>query len=56
MTLAWAVGFMLGWLSALALAQPVEAHAGLVLLEVLATEALRVRDCYLPALCGHFPF
>jgi len=56
MTLAWAVGFMLGWLSALALAQPVEAHAGLVLLEVLATEALHVRDCYLPALCGHFPF
>lgn len=55
-TLASSVGFALGWLSALALAQPVEAHAGLVLLEVLATEALRVRDCYLPALCGAFPF
>jgi len=55
-TLASSVGFVLGWLSALALAQPVEAHAGVVLLQVLATEALRVRDCYLPALCGHFPF
>jgi hypothetical protein len=51
-SLSWCAGFALGWLSALALAQPVEAHAALVVLQQAVKVAVCVRDVYLAARRG----